>query len=1198
MSAMEARGERSVSAGGDIGVAVTGDHNVVTLGPSVRSAYREQVRRIAPPELIGRETELAALADFCTTDSGPAYAWWRAEAWAGKTALMSWFALHPPPGVRIVPFFVTARLGAQNDATAYADVVLEQLAELAGEGLPAYLTEATREAHLLRLYGEAARACAESGERLVLLVDGLDEDRGVTTGPEAHSIASLLPPRPQHGMRVLVTGRLNPPPPADVPDAHPLREPGAVQLLSASAFAQVIRAEAERELKHLLTAAGPEYELLALITAAGGGLTADDLAALTGEVPFRIGDILRTRAGRTFQLRSGVYLLAHEELQVRARTMLGPGELGRCRERLHAWADTWRAKGWPEETPTYLFRGYFRMLRADGDLIRMVEAALDESRHDHMFDLTGGDGAALDEIRAAESLNIARGAERRLLESLQLALHREALAGRSGRMPIEAIMAWAELGETGRAETLAQSLTVPLEKARALVALAPRLRDKGLTDTAVTLLAEAEDIVSHSERSGIRDKQAQELGLAYVDLGLYDRAEAVGGLDPGDPVARNRCTHVVRALTVAREFDRVERLLRVMEAYARPAAAGRLTAALEAAGQRERAETILGESGPVERAVAQAYGAAALRRGGRGAEADALCARLEQAVWAFDVLDDVHGVVEALAEEGELACAEAVLNLLTRDERPSARDAQVQRGLGLLARCRADRGEFTQAEEVLRRIRASDEKDMTLAYVAGALAEAGEFDRAEVCASSCTSSSERDFAGAWIVNGLAMTGEFDRARARAAALPGGLAAALAHQDIVDRLAEAGDATGAHALARELADREGGSPHALAGAALRLARSGQEAEARRILADIGDRVRGSVQVDVVVVAEAVQALMDAGHRDAADVVMERSEPVIAEALRLEPESFSYLDRRFLAALGALIRVGDRERARRLLSELPLPMFDDFLLPVVEALASAGAVDEAEELVERQGRRSSAQYRVLVQAQAAAGEFDRARETADTVAPADRVEILRSLAETAASAGAEAFAATCLAEASALEGGHHSAAPRTREPLVSALVALRRHDEATALADEALAQHANGVDLDPADGAALARIVASVGRHEQAMEIVRRILGDLHTRERAWAGLAKLLARHGAYARAEACALAITASQDEAAQAHAAIGREADPARAHMAVVRSLHVGRWTRALPALLRLEPRAVPLVVGAFRQAPTEARTSAPSWK
>ncbi|WP_037673316.1 hypothetical protein, partial [Streptomyces afghaniensis] len=101
------RGERSVTAGGDIAVAVTGDHNRILLTPPVRSAYWEQVRRIAPPRLVDREEESAELSAFCTADSGPAYAWWRAGAWAGKTALLSWFALHPPQDVRIVPFFIT-----------------------------------------------------------------------------------------------------------------------------------------------------------------------------------------------------------------------------------------------------------------------------------------------------------------------------------------------------------------------------------------------------------------------------------------------------------------------------------------------------------------------------------------------------------------------------------------------------------------------------------------------------------------------------------------------------------------------------------------------------------------------------------------------------------------------------------------------------------------------------------------------------------------------------------------------------------------------------------------------------------------------------------------------------------------------------------------------------------------------------------
>jgi hypothetical protein len=40
-------------------------------------AYLQQVRRIAPPELVGRETELAELVAFCLDpDRGP-YAWWR-----------------------------------------------------------------------------------------------------------------------------------------------------------------------------------------------------------------------------------------------------------------------------------------------------------------------------------------------------------------------------------------------------------------------------------------------------------------------------------------------------------------------------------------------------------------------------------------------------------------------------------------------------------------------------------------------------------------------------------------------------------------------------------------------------------------------------------------------------------------------------------------------------------------------------------------------------------------------------------------------------------------------------------------------------------------------------------------------------------------------------------------------------------------
>ena len=210
-------GEGSVSAHRDIsGIASTGDyavnvqaeHVTLNVGPervTVRSAYRKQVERIAPPELVERQTELRELAAYCTEpDRGP-YVWWQAPAWAGKSELMSTFVLHPPAGVRVVAFFITARLGAQDTREAFTEVVLEQLAELLRQDLPSF-TAATRDAHLLGMLEQAAQDCAVQGERLILVVDGLDEDRGVTTGPDAHSIAALLPNDPPAGMRVVVAG--------------------------------------------------------------------------------------------------------------------------------------------------------------------------------------------------------------------------------------------------------------------------------------------------------------------------------------------------------------------------------------------------------------------------------------------------------------------------------------------------------------------------------------------------------------------------------------------------------------------------------------------------------------------------------------------------------------------------------------------------------------------------------------------------------------------------------------------------------------------------------------------------------------------------------------------------------------------------------------------------------------------------------
>ncbi|MEO3777946.1 hypothetical protein ABGB16_14085 [Micromonospora sp. B11E3] len=195
------------------------------FAPPVRSAYLEHVRRLAPATLLDRDAELARLAAFCTGDGPGEYLWWEAGAGDGRTALLSWFVLHPPPGVRLVSFFADDRRTVRQNREAFVDVVLEQLVELTDGSMPGHLTESTRESHLLKRYADAVEACRRRGERLVLVVDGLGGDDGA--GDRGSSIAALLP---AGGPRVVATSTVGWRVPADVPGGHPLRKRRARRL--------------------------------------------------------------------------------------------------------------------------------------------------------------------------------------------------------------------------------------------------------------------------------------------------------------------------------------------------------------------------------------------------------------------------------------------------------------------------------------------------------------------------------------------------------------------------------------------------------------------------------------------------------------------------------------------------------------------------------------------------------------------------------------------------------------------------------------------------------------------------------------------------------------------------------------------------------------------------------------------------------
>ncbi|QFZ21560.1 P-loop domain-containing protein [Saccharothrix syringae] len=753
--------------------SIRGGVHLTARGPLVRSAYLEQVARIAPEELRDRGAELAELASWCSGDGEP-YRWLRAPAWAGKSALMSWFALHPPEGVRVVSFFVTARLSGQSDKTAFAEVVIEQLAELLREPLPPLLTDATRDAHLLGLLGRAAAACRERGERLVLLVDGLDEDRR----PGGHSIAALLPRVPVAGSRVLVSGRPDPPVPADVPARHPLRDPGVVRELSRSTHAAVARADAERELAHLLRGDETGQELLGLVAAAGGGVTAADLAELSGRPVWEVEEQLGAVTGRTFSRRGRVYLMAHEQLQQDAVRMLGGARLAGFRRRLHEWADAHRDRGWPAGTPEYLLVGYFRLLRETGEVARLTRCALDRARHARLADLTGGDSAALTEVAAAQEV-LHGQADPDLLAVVRLGIHRDELVNRNVLVPAGLPEAWVRLGQVARAEALAWSLPDPAQRARALLAVS-----RAVAATGDAARAEAIGRVAHPwERSVRRVSEEPSPGgrRTYSGARRTSRSrvdEVLEALKRGDVELGARL-----AMTLPR--GRRESVVWVA-----------LVRALARKGRLSRAEVVArGIKRSVSRAEALTALVVPLADAGDTARAEALATEAERVVRLADVLPEpevVTGVLVAAASAGDVGTAEALARSLAdsrqRDRalaglvgvvarggdvgRADAVAATVEdphlRALAVLAvgRARGDVGRCSdEVRALVGAVRHAYERDEVRAALSAALADGGDFDGAERVARAVGNPEWRGRALVHLAGAVAATGDLDRADA-------------------------------------------------------------------------------------------------------------------------------------------------------------------------------------------------------------------------------------------------------------------------------------------------------------------------------------------------------------------------------------------------------------------------------------------------
>ncbi|MFI5749886.1 hypothetical protein ACIBBE_29050 [Streptomyces sp. NPDC051644] len=1046
---VDARGVRGLQVG-----AGNVQFNVFSPAhPVARSAYLHQVRAIAPEALAGREDELAVLADFCTRQDAGDYLCWRARAWAGKTALMSWFVLNPPPDTRIVSFFVTARLAAQNDREAFLDVAIEQLATLLGEPVPPYLTAATRASHLWQMLDAAAAACERQGRRLVLVVDGLDEDSGAA----AHSIAALLPPRPPAGMRIVTAGRHDPPIPADVPGGHPLHDPAAVRILEPSPHAQVVRHDAEQELKRLLRGTEAEQDLLGLVTAAGGGLAGEDLAELTGRQVWEIEESLHTVAGRTFARRpsSGlpgpvaareVYVLGHEELQQTAAHFLSGARLETYRQRLHGWAERYRGKGWPARTPEYLLRGYFRMLYADGDLPRMTECALDGARHDRMLDVSGGDAAALAEIATAQDAILERDSPD-LRSMTLLAVHRDDLALRNTHIPTGLPAVWALLGHPLRAEALARSIPGSHGRVRALGALSEALAEWAARDPARPMADEAR---SHAaELAHEAEAVARTITHAYEHaLALLHAAGAMARVAETDHAA----SLVEDAVEVAWTLLDAELLASALgcaaEAMAR---SGDTSGAVDLAREAEDAARSITD--PWAQALALSYLAVA-------------AARAVDTILALDLADEAESAARTItdpetqaaalsyaaagmARAGDADRALAVARSIT-DPHERAR-ALVEVAAGM-----ARAGAVERALAVARSITDPHERARALVEVAGAMARAGDMGRAESLAREAETMVRsgtrwpRESHVGVLAEAMARAGDVDRAEAVAGIITDPYERAEALVQVAGAMAREGAVDRALAVAGSLTDPyERSQAQVLVKVAGVTVRTGDVDRAE----DLGCAAETAAWAIGFLGTGALQlkALLEAGEVDPAEDLVDAAE---TEARSSRSRYGLVLD---LAALARGVAwAGDVERAVRLVQEAEdlAWTFDDpyeharSLWEVAGAMVFAGETDLAEDLfheaeaaartIAELDRRASA-LAEMVEVMALAGVVDRAEAVARTIDffPVRQAEALVSVA---GRVGADR-AGPLIAQALRLDAWH-TAAPA---------LAVHRPDVLTLLAD---------------------------------------------------------------------------------------------------------------------------------------------------
>ncbi|MFL6111114.1 MAG: trypsin-like peptidase domain-containing protein [Catenulispora sp.] len=1038
---------------------------------SAKSHYLDKVvrRDIAPEALYDREAELAELTRFCTDDDpgAPSYVWWRGPAWSGKSALLSWFALNPPPGVRTVAFFLRAHVPHQNTWIDVVDNLLQQVAAVAAKPVPTGLADSTRQEVLLALMDEAAETCRRRGERLVLVLDGLDEDQG------DHGVAWLLPAEPAAGMRVIVSGRDHPPLPDGVLDErHPLRDEAVVRALAGSEHAKLMEQRAVAEINRLAGGSDLEKLLLALVAAARSGLSRADLAFLADCDEFEVGRQLGGVTGRTFTVRASryrpdvgprLYVLAHRDLPAMVEDRLGEAPLHRARRRLHAWNDGFRSRRWPVDTPEYLLNGYFDMLSETGDVDRMVACATDPARQYRMLDVTGGDIAALTEVTAAQEAVLGPD-DPDLLAMTRLAVHRTVLVERnvclSERLPV----VWARLGNPVRAESLARSISQPSRRAFALSLLATWAAEVGDFERVKTLIVDVAEPVWRAESLTAAVRAAADRGEAARAAMFADEAESAVAAITDQRHRAQVSTALALAVAHTGDVDRAAGIAGAIRDSGEPvseslSALSAVAEAVAATGDVGRAQALADAiADPAGRAAAVARIAFVLAWSGDLDGVQSVAATISDATWRAEAL---FAAATAASRAGNPDDAEAITETIAKPDLWVA-------GMTLAASAAAVRGEPARAVEMVQRAEAvvATLPDPTrrwgaLLELSAVFAQAGDLDRAEAIVRSRTDPAEYRVAAYKVAPVVAVV-DIDRAEALADAVADPFGRAEVLRKVATAAGERDEPARAIAVLRraETAAAEIADPYQraamTAGMALIAARNGDIAYRDALISAIGDPELMSTTLRALAMqaahagnADAVAAiasvaiasrmdlswlLMDAAEAAAAAGRLDAAEAIARSVNDPRYGTFVHIINRqykvqaLATVANAAAQAGERTRAIRLaddaetLASAVAPQISQWALAAMAtAIATAGDIDSgaivATYLADAETR--SRTLADVCEVAAQAGDPDSAESIATAITdPSKKAVALASAGRARARAGDRTRAATLAKQAESI------------------------------------------------------------------------------------------------------------------------------------------------------------------------------------